>query len=425
MKYGIVAVVAAALLLLTSCSNYSLVSDSSSSPKEGASKDKVTLQFWHTYSDIETKVFTSEVLPLFEKEYPNISINAVRQNYTDQLNDNIVASIVDNKEPDLMRMDIIWVPQFAMYGALADLSSLPDFQDIKDQFTGSLIQTNQYHGKYYGLPLNATTMVPIYNKTLLAQSGLSHPPNTFGELIQAAERLKRQNSSLYGISICCSSPWGILPYFWTFGGQLMDPAYSKASGYLDSQQSIQAMNKIKMLFDQGVISPNIIGGQPGGWDGLFARKILMIDEAHWFYTANDNDENREGLSDTVPGLFPSDVNAGTSIIGGENLVLFKNSTHPKEAWIFMKWLVSERAQEIMAHTGLIPSIKNFNTDKLSPVNQMYVKQLQHANPRPPVPEWNEIDVKISQMVKKILVNERPLELALHETAQQIDELLRK
>lgn len=424
MKLSVVGICAALCLLMTSCSNESFLSESSSKPKEISSKDKVNLLFWHTYSDIETKVFTTEVLPLFEKDYPNIAITAVRQNYTDQLNDNIVAAVAENKQPDLMRMDIIWVPQFAKNGALAELSQMPGFQEIKDNFTGSLIQTNQYRGQYYGLPLDATTMIPIYNKSLLGQLGRSAPPNNFDELIQATERLKRQDSNLYGISICCSSPWGILPYFWTFGGQLMDPGYTKASGYLDSPQSVQAMKKIKNLFDQGIISPNIIGGQPGGWDGLFARKILMIDEAHWFFTANDTDENRGFLSDTVVGLFPSDVNEGTSILGGENLVLFKNSAHPQEAWIFMKWLVSQKAQEIMARTGLIPSIKNFDTSKLSPVYQTYLKQLKRANPRPPVPQWNEMDIKISQMVKKILVNELPLETALHETAKQIDELLK-
>ena len=410
--------------LLSSCQAYSVGSDSlPSAPSASPKQDQVVLEFWHTYSDIEAHVFTTEVLPLFEKEHPNIVIHAVRQDYTTQLNDNIKAAVAENKQPDVMRMDIIWVPQFAKSGALADLSLLPDFAKMKEKFSDTLINTNLYKGQYYGIPLNTTTMVAIYNKTLLHQAGLTSPPTTFQQLIGAAQQLKKQDSHISGISICCSSPWGMLPYFWTFGGKLLDPEFTHATGYLDSPESIAAIQKIKKLYDEQIISYNLINGDIGGWDGLFGRKILMIDEAHWFYIVNSTDTNQKYLQDTEIGLFPSDLAPGTSIIGGENLVMFKNSAHPQETWTFMKWMASEKPQEIMAKTGLIPSIKDFQTDKLSPTFQMYVQQLQHAKPRPAVPEWSSIDPIFAKMMEKVLTNEEDIQGAVHRTAVTIDQLL--
>ncbi|WP_276357921.1 extracellular solute-binding protein [Cohnella caldifontis] len=408
---------------LAACSPYTLVEEPNASGRDSASGAKVELQFWHTYSDVETRVFEDRVLPLFEKEHPNVAVHAVRQNYTSQLNDNIVAAVADDKQPDVMRMDIIWVPQFARSGALTDLTAMPDFGEYQDRFTGSLIQTNLYDGRYYGIPLNATTMVPIYNRTLLKEAGLSAPPATFDELIAASRRLKANDPGLYGVSICCSSTWGMLPYFRTLGGELLSPALDKAGGYLDSPASVKAMRKLKAWFDEGLISPTVVGGEPGGWDGLFGRKILMIDEAHWFFTSNEHTENHALLDDMATGLFPSEERDGTSVIGGENLVLFRGSRHPQEAWTFMKFMVSEPVQEIMAETGLIPAIRDFDRAKLQPVFRVYVDQLQHAEPRPPVPQWDEVDDEFSRMVTRIFEGERPVAEALRESAAKIDAIL--
>ena len=41
--------------------------------------EEVTIKFWHTYGDSEEAVFLNTVLPLWEQKYPNIKIEAVRQ----------------------------------------------------------------------------------------------------------------------------------------------------------------------------------------------------------------------------------------------------------------------------------------------------------------------------------------------------------
>ncbi|MBB6732560.1 extracellular solute-binding protein [Cohnella zeiphila] len=410
-------------ILLAGCSTYSLVDDPAGASPGAAPGSTVDLTFWHTFSDVESKVFETQVLPMFEKEHPNIVVHAVRQNYTSQLNDNIVAAVADDKQPDVMRMDIIWVPQFASSGALTDLSTMPDFGDYEHRFTGSLLQTNLYDGRYYGIPLDATTMVPIYDKKLLAEAGLSAPPQTFDELIAASRKLKAKDEGLFGISVCCSSTWGMLPYFRTLGGELLGPSLDRASGYLDSPASVKAMEKLKGWFDEGLISPSVVGGEPGGWDGLFDGKIMMIDEAHWFFTSNETTANAPRLADMETALFPSDVREGTSVLGGENLVLFKGSRHPQEAWTFMKFLVSEPVQELMAGTGLIPSIKGFDRDKLRPEFRVYLDQLSRADPRPPVPQWDQVDEVFSRTVTRILVGEKPAAEAMKESAAEIDGIL--
>lgn len=411
-------------LLLSGCMQVKLVSNNNSTePSKQSGQDIIQLEFWHTYSELELEVFNTQVLPLFEAAYPTIKINAVRKDHTGQLKDDVQAAVADNKMPDVMRMDVIWVPEFAKNGSLLDLSNLDHFPDVHKRFIGSLIQSNMYKGKYYGIPVNANTRAAIFNKELLKEAGLDQPPTTFQELVDATKRLQRVRPDVYGIGICCSNVWGSLPYFWTFGGQLMDDNYTRASGYLNGSASKSALKTMKDWLDEGIISPSIIGGEPGTWDGILKGQLLMIDEPHWFYTVNETGPNRELLPGVVSGLFPSEVSIGTSIIGGENLVLFKKSTFQKEAWQFMQWMVTDEPQRIMSETGLIPTIRNLQGKNQNPIFDVYLEQLDHANPRPPVPAWTKIEDVFARMLERILTNEQPINEAVDEAAMMIDSLL--
>lgn len=172
-----------------------------------------------------------------------------------------------------------------------------------------------------------------------------------------------------------------------------------------------------------MISPSIIGGEPGTWDGILKGQLLMIDEPHWFYTVNETGPNKELLQGVEIGLLPSDVNIGTSVIGGENLVLFDKSPFKKEAWQFIQWMVTEEPQKIMSETGLIPTIKNLQGKNRNPIFDVYLDQLDRANPRPPVPAWTEIEDVFARMLERILTDEQTITEAVDEAAVIIDALL--
>lgn len=76
--------------------------------------DDVTITYWHTHGDSEEEVLVDTIIPEFEKQYPNIHVDAVRMPY-DGLMQQIITSLSSGTGPDLMRMDIIWVPELAEY----------------------------------------------------------------------------------------------------------------------------------------------------------------------------------------------------------------------------------------------------------------------------------------------------------------------
>ena len=89
----------------------------------------------------------------------------------------------------------------------------------------------------------------------------------------------------------------------------------------------------------------------------------------------------------------------------------------------MKWIVTEEPQQIMAETGLIPTIKHMQDANLNPLFTFYLQQLDRAQPRPPVSTWTDIDNSYARMIEQILTDELPLEDAVREAVAEIDRLL--
>lgn len=417
-------------LLLVGCTESLLLNES---PKpsvrdERESPGVVTLRMWHTYSDQETAVFEQEVIPLFERQYPNIRIEAQFYPYSDQLRSMLIASVGTTDAPDLMRMDIAWVPEYAKLGILTPIDEREEFAGVvQDVFPAALL-TAQYKERYYGVPINTNTKVAIYHKRLLEEAGFKEPPATFEQLIGVAAALREKNA--YAIGAICCTTWDTLPYFWSFGGQLTSPDYTYATGFLDSDQSVQAVEKMFRLVDEGVIGPSFFGEQPGSWEGMEAGQYMMIDNGPWYYTLlmDPDDTDFDVFKDTIPAPFPADIGGRRSIIGGENLVMLKGSKYPDEAWTFMQFMTTKEPQTAMVATGLLPTNMKAAA-ALDPANPPYlrafIEQMNQSLPRPPVPNWSKIEKVYARYMELIMRKEMPIREALQEAARQIDRLLRE
>src|SRR6185503_4876881 len=149
-------------------------------PTEAPVAEPVTLQYWHTHSDPETAQL-DKVIAAFEAANPGITVETTRYAYNDYKTA-LLTAISGGTVPDVARLDIAWVSEFADQGALVQLDgNLPDLDTIiKDTFPGPL-STNYWNGHYYGLPLDTNTQVLLWNKDIFEAAGISAPPATMDE----------------------------------------------------------------------------------------------------------------------------------------------------------------------------------------------------------------------------------------------------
>lgn len=382
-------------------------------------EEPVTITMWHTYSDGETEVFENEVIPAFEASHPNIKVEATRMPY-DGLKQQVIAGVSSATAPDVMRMDIIWVPEFAKLGALEKVSAFDGFDTIKANVFEGPMSTNYYDGDYYGLPLNTNTKIAIYNKALLAELGVE-VPKTMDELVAIAETLKDRDDT-WGIGVGGAGTWGMLPYFWTMGGSVTDDNYTVASGYLNSPESVKALDTIAGWYRDGIVGPCIIGEQPDTWGGMGNGNYFMIEDGPWYYSIIGDD----ALNNTVNAVMPAGPGGSISVVGGEDMVMFKTSENKEAAWIFMQWMLSPEPQIMMAQMGLVPTNMDAAKDEQvldSPYIGTYIEQLKTAQPRTPSPKWESMSETIATAFELVIRGEQDAKTALDEAAAICDELL--
>ena len=376
------------------------------------------LTFWHTYSEGEEKVFLEQVLPAFEAENPDIKINPIRMPY-EGLNQQIITAVAGETAPDLVRMDITWVAQFAKLGALLPLDDMDGFDAVLADALPGPMATTIYKNGHYGVPMNTNTTTGVFNLERLKELGFDAPPATLDELLAAVDKADPANEK-WLFAVQGSYNWAMLPFIWTLGGSITDDSFTTATGYLNSGATVSALETIKSWLDQQIISTCVLGEEPGTWGGIEAGNYAMVVEGPWFYSAGEAKPNFPS------GPIPAVDGRSVSIVGGEDLVMLKGTKHPEEAWKFMQFMLSAEAQLPMVNAGMIPTMASI-LDKVdisaSPWMDAYLEQLKTAAPRTPSAEWPAIEEILNTAFETVLRGNLSAQEALDAVAAQIDALL--
>ncbi|HEY3366359.1 MAG TPA: extracellular solute-binding protein [Symbiobacteriaceae bacterium] len=411
----------AALLILTGCSTKPAAE--APKPAEAKQPDPVTITYWHTYStdSNENKVLNETVIPAFQKKFPYITVKAVVQPY-DDLHASATVAIAGGTTPDVLRMDIIWSPEFAKLGALEPLDGYAGFSDVKGSIAfPAPLATNAYKGKYYGMPLDTNTQVMVYNPEFLKAAGLSAPPKSIDDFKKFGAAFTGKDKK-YAIALDGMYPWQILPFFWSMGGKVTNDDYTKASGFVNSDDSIAALQVLFDMKKSGALAPSIMGDKPGTWDGYKAGEYGAVLQGPWFFAILGND-----LKGKMQGaVVPAGKAGSISVIGGENIGMFKASKNKEAAWKFIQFMLSDEAQVAMAKTGQMPVTKSASANpvmKEAGYYDAYIEQLKNANPRTPVPSWTKIDGVMSVAVESVFRGKATPKAALDQAAKEIDALL--
>lgn len=390
-------------------------------PSEAANPDstdleeEITITFWHTYGDSEEAQFLNVVMPLWEAAHPNIKVEAVRQD-SSQYHQMIVTSFGTGMSPDVARVDITNVAAYAAQGGLTAISDFADFGDISADYLEAPLSTNLYQGKYYGLPLDTNCKAAVVNQNVLAELGLSQVPATMEELIEAAK-----DRGTYSINVSGVGDWDMYPYFWLFGGTLTDDGFTQATGYLDSEASIAAFNKLIELHDQKIFTIRDVDGTVDAWDGINSEYAMFF-EGPWYFGSYEDSEAKGIVASTIPTY----EGRSTSVVGGEDIVVFATSKHQEAAYEFAKFMTTQEVQLALLEAGQLPILKSLvenDAVQSNPVWSVYMEQMETAKARIPSPNNSTIQEIWSEMVTSIFVEGADVAEALHDAAVRMDEQL--
>ncbi len=325
---------------------------SSSTPTAGGSTGEIAKDHSGTVRIIMESVNDTDVIesliPEFNKEYPNISIDIDSMVY-DQMRDKIVAS-VQSPEPayDLFATDNPWFTDFSQAGFLQPLderiAATPDF-DNADYFQ-PLLDITTVDGVQYGVPYMNYAVGYVYRKDVFADAGLE-VPGTLDELVTTVKSLTKDGK--YGIALQPQRGYKIMEEWvgWLFaaGGSVYDAegnasldtpeAHKALEAYIDVFNNAAPKNSLNWMFDDAQRS--VASGDSASLISYNFALPLLNEEG-------GISGDRAGEFTLVPMI------GGKSVLGSWSWSIPTNSGDPDAAWAFVSWLGSKDvdAQRVIA-----------------------------------------------------------------------------
>lgn len=383
--------------------------------------EAVTLQYWHTHSDPESAKL-DEVIAAFEGANPGVTVEPTRFAYNDYKTA-LLTAISSGEVPDVARLDIAWVSEFADQGALVQLDgNMPDFENIiKDTYPGPL-STNFWQGHYYGLPLDTNTQVLLWNKNVFEAAGLSEPPATMEEFAEVACQLTDESKKQYGYAQGGTYFWAPAPVFYAMGGKVTDEEITTATGYINGPESVAAFTMLKDLYDKGCLSPNLLGGGIATDAGHAEGTYAMIIDGPWMVDIYKN--NYPDFEVNFAPIPTGPQETTSSVVGGEDVVVLEGSENQEAAMKWAAYLLSPEAQKMMAEVGQMPTLASLAGDPaMPPYFSVFQEQLKTAQARVPHPRWSDMDNAINNAYQRILNGDQTPQEALDQAAEEINALL--
>lgn len=142
--------------------------------------------------------------------YSTAMVKAFNESHTDKINLNLIpneqfvakvgTAIAGGAPPDLMSIDLIYVPTFARGEELTDITAQAKALPFYDVLSKSHLRLSTFEGKLYAVPYSAEASFLMYNKALFRRAGLDPevPPRSWAEVRSAAEKITALGDGTYG-----------------------------------------------------------------------------------------------------------------------------------------------------------------------------------------------------------------------------------
>jgi multiple sugar transport system substrate-binding protein len=379
------------LVLTPGCSRHS-----------GDGGDGITLTFWHSCVS-STVPALNELIARYEKEHPGIHIKAQYVPAGDALIQKLITSVQSGNAPDISWIHADFLPDLVAADAIYkidDLMAGADTsvrRDLEDLFPALALQA-KWKGTYYSVPMEATSIALLCNTELFRKAGLDadHLPATWDELLTDAKRLtadrdgdgKNEQVGFFVPVFPASGPlsgwmvWQWYAFLFAAGGNVITPDQSRVM--YDADAGVQALTLWKNLYEAQHLETFSVD-----YEVAFASKTLaMTLDGPWNIPRW---KQIKGLEWKVVPL-PVGPSTRATVAGGEYLALFKQTTHRKEGWEFMKWMLQPGIQAMWSmRSGYLPvrravreiaEYQKFLSE--NPALKAYVDQLEYGQAPNPI-----------------------------------------
>ncbi|MFI4969818.1 MAG: sugar ABC transporter substrate-binding protein, partial [Lysobacterales bacterium] len=352
----------------------------------------------------------------FEARHPTIRIDLQQWPLT-AAHEKLLTAFAGDALPDIGQLGNTWIPELAALGALQPLQAQVDTSAVvhRDDYFAGIWDTNVIGGQLYGVPWYVDTRLLFYRKDLLRDAGFPAPPRDWAEWRRQLAAVKaKAGPDRYSILL----PLNEFEPLLNLAVQEPDPLLkdNDTRGNFESAGFRRAFAFYIDMFRQAWAPPMSDTQISNVWDefanGFFAFYISgpwNVDEFKHRLPARLQDE-----WGTAP--LPGPGGPGAAIGGGSSLVVFRDSPHPREAWLLIEFL-SQPQQQLRFHelSGDLPPRRSAWQDPEladDPHAKAFRDQLERVKPTPQVPEWERIAQELRLTQERVVRGGESIDTAL-------------
>ncbi|MFD6415193.1 ABC transporter substrate-binding protein [Streptomyces sp. NPDC060194] len=260
------------------------------------------------------------------------------------------------KLPDLVGVDVVYMPQFVQQGLLTDLTDRIDELPYGDALLPAHQKLATRDDKTYGVPAGVDVSSLFWNKDLFRKAGLDpeKPPTNWAELKSAADKVDKLGDGVNGFYYSGNSTganaftW--LPLVWASGGS---PLGADGKPNLDTPEVKGALSLYRDLDKAGDLPKGYDGDTGTHFISSFQGGKIGIQLVGSFAVSQYVNEAPD-LDFGVTGI-PGKDGGQSSFAGGDIMAIPAGAKHTDDAWKFMEFYLSEKVQvETVAKSGALP-----------------------------------------------------------------------
>jgi len=251
--------------------------------------EDVTISFWGGWTGPDVAIM-QELVDMFMADNPNITIDFETEQWTPLFTRFLAESAVGNA-PHIFAMRPMDAGQF-IYLGLMDMNFAETIGINSANYSTSVWESTMFEGNQYAIPLDQHMHAVFYNRSMLDAAGITAPPVTGPEFIEAA-RLMTLDGSGRNATENDFDPTDIVQFGLNFPmnhhvGFQMSALISQQGGTpftadmtevpFDTQQAINALTFIQDL----VLTYRVVPiGDASAVDTFVAENVAMFIDGPW------------------------------------------------------------------------------------------------------------------------------------------------
>lgn len=351
-------------------------------------------------------------------------------NYYDQMK----ASYAGGTPPDIHVMHRHRIPEFAGFGALADLSD--DLESVgidPNDWTESAREAVTYEGAIYGVPMDLHANLWHINLDVMLEAGLVEDgkpvlPGSPEELLAHARQVKEATGKNYLAADFAQFPIGVrlvLALMWQQGDNIFS---EDGTATINTDAGKTAVETVTQLFDADLADPQL--NYADSQQSFLNGEVAVLVNGTWVVDlyASEAANQETGLGNYYVADFPKLFGAGATWADSHLWAVpspVKSDDEKYQAALKVLAFINEHNVD-WARTGHLAvrrSVLDSDEYAALPHRTEYTETATIARDTPPSAQYGAIQDALNRELQAIWLTGKPIEAALADAELEVQSLL--